>query len=107
VHRCTLKENMMTGLTGICFAGFRLLSDPAVCFGQATHHMAMHADLDRKTRQFGNQSAQQGRPLLTESDIKEAQRRVEEARQRSELVGQRIREEMERFVSPAWGGHLG
>ena len=70
--------------------------------------MAMHADLDRKTRQFGKPVCAAGPASCSPS--RTSRRRSAVSKRRVSGLnswGQRIREEMERFVSPAWRGHLG
>jgi len=63
--------------------------------GSAGMYFAFLTDLDKKERAM--QKGQQGGKPITEADISEAQRRVEEARQRAEMLGQRLRDEMTRF----------
>lgn len=52
-------------------------------------------ELDKKERAM--QRGTQGGKPVTEADVSEVQRKVEEARQRAEMLGQRLRDEMIRF----------
>mmetsp|Transcript_4075 Transcript_4075/g.6445 ORF Transcript_4075/g.6445 Transcript_4075/m.6445 type:complete len:420 (+) Transcript_4075:77-1336(+) len=56
-------------------------------------HVALQQELERKQKALAA-GTQQGRGNVSELDVSEARRKVDEARQRAELLGQRIREEM-------------
>jgi hypothetical protein len=64
--------------------------------GAAGMYFALMADLDKKERALQRGGQGGGKPV-SESDVSEAQRKAEEARQRAEMLGQRIRDEMVRF----------
>uniref|UniRef100_A0A7S4PBR1 PX domain-containing protein n=2 Tax=Guillardia theta TaxID=55529 RepID=A0A7S4PBR1_GUITH len=58
--------------------------------------LAFMSDYEKKDRAL-KQGVPQGKANITESDVNEARRKVEESKQRAELLGQRLREEMMRL----------
>ena len=64
--------------------------------GAAGLYFALLTECDKRERAL-QKGAQAGGKPVTEADVSEAKRKAEEARQRAELLGQRLRQEMVRF----------
>jgi len=60
------------------------------------HHAALNADLEKKHRALTS-GTQAGKHSVSESDVTEARRKVEEAKQRADLLGERVKEELGRM----------